>query len=69
MTIELIAWASAVSALAAWLGYRAGHKRAHVRVAAAYWYLGVRSLDLETRTITFSDGTTHTERVPRKEVA
>ena len=64
MTIELIPWASAVSALAAWLGYRVGYFRAHVRVAKLYWFLGVRSLDLETRTITFSDGSTHTERQP-----
>lgn len=64
MTIELIAWAAAVSALAAWLGYRAGHNRAHLRVAAMYCYLGVRGIDLTARTITFSDGTTHTERQP-----
>ena len=64
MTIELIAWASAVSALGAWLGYRAGYKRAHVRVAAMYCYLGVRGIDLTARTITFRDGSTHTERRP-----
>lgn len=64
MTIELIAWTLAVSALAAWLGYRAGYCRAHVRVAQLYWFLGVRSLDLETRTITFSDGGTHREPQP-----
>lgn len=64
MTIELIAWTLTASALAAWIGYRTGYERAHVRVAQLYWFLGVRSLDLETRTITFSDGSTHTERQP-----
>lgn len=64
MTTELIAWASAVSALAAWLGYRAGYNRAHLHMALLYYRLGVRSLDLTARTITFRDGTTHTEWQP-----
>ena len=64
MTTELIAFNAALSALAAWLGYRVGYFRANVRVAEMYWFLGVRRLDVTTRTITFRDGTTHTERQP-----
>lgn len=64
MTIELIAWAAAVSALAAWLGYRAGYKRAHLHMALLYYRLGVRELDHVNGTITFRDGSTHTERRP-----
>lgn len=64
MTIELIAWASAVSALGAWLGYRAGYKRAHLHMALLYYRLGVRVIDLTARTITFSDGSTHREPQP-----
>lgn len=64
MTIETIAWTLAVSALAAWLGYRAGHYRAHIRVAQMYCYLGVRGVDLTARTITFRDGSTHREPQP-----
>lgn len=64
MTIETIAWTLAVSALGAWLGYRAGYKRAHIRVAQMYCYLGVRGIDLTARTITFSDGSTHREPQP-----
>lgn len=64
MTIELIAWAAAVSALAAWLGYRAGYKRAHLHVALLCYRLGVRGVDLTASTITFSDGSTHREPQP-----
>lgn len=64
MTIELIAWTLTASALAAWIGYRTGYERAHVRVAQLYWFLGVRGIDLTARAITFSDGSTHTERQP-----
>lgn len=63
-TVEVIAIAGILSALAAWLGYRVGYFRAHVRVAEMYWFLGVRRLDVTTRTITFRDGTTHTEWQP-----
>lgn len=64
MTIELITFTAALAALAAWLGYRAGYKRAHLHMALLYYRLGVRVIDLTARTITFSDGSTHTERRP-----
>lgn len=64
MNIEAIAWAVALSALAYWLGRRSGRERAHRECATLYWKLGVRSISLAPPTITFRDGTTHTERDP-----
>ena len=64
MSIETIAFAAALSALAYWLGHRAGWNRAHFITASLYWRLGVRRVDLDNLSITFSDGSTRTERAP-----
>lgn len=63
-TVEVIAIAGVLSALAYWLGHAAGHAKA-IR-SAVLWlrHYGVRNADFATRTITFSDGTTHTEQQP-----
>ncbi len=55
------AWAVSLSVLAYWLGWRAGMARAWRLVAAALARCGVRDFDTERRSITFRDGTQHTE--------
>ena len=54
-------WAAALSALAAWLGYRAGLRKGIAMGALLLYHCGVRGVCRIERKITFADGTTRTE--------
>lgn len=56
--------AAVLSVLAAWLGYRAGWRHGCAAVSMLLWHCGIRGLSSTDRTITFSDGTSRTERGP-----
>lgn len=55
-------WAALVSGFAYWLGNRAGWQQATSCTALLFWKCGVRGIDSSTRTITFRDGSTRTDR-------